>query len=116
MRSCQLLWLPTPGIFLITVLMEAEFGAHDVAVDQASVRIVVGEAGLGSGAYGDVEERRGHRGPRHSSARIHRVGAVAGAVGDPTEAAAVGHRGSHGATAGRNPMSEPHALPFPAHF
>jgi len=40
----------SPGIFLVTVLMEAEFGARDIAVDQASVRIVVGEAGLGSGA------------------------------------------------------------------
>src|SRR5258708_37357085 len=80
--------------------MEAEFGAGGVAVDQASVRIVVGEAGLSSGAYGDVEERRGYRGPRRSGAGIHRVVAAAGAVGDPTEAAAVGHRGRHGVTAG----------------
>src|SRR5260370_12552544 len=101
MRSCQLLWLPTPGIFLITVLMEAEFGACDVAVDQASVRIVVGEAGLSSGAYGDVEESRGHRVPRRSGAAIHRVGAVSGAIGDPTEAAAVGHHDPHGFTPAR---------------
>src|ERR1700674_2013309 len=89
----------SPGIFLVTVLMETEFGARDVAVDQASVRIVVGEAGLSSGAYGDVEESRGHRGPRPSGAGIHRVVAVAGAVGDPTEAPAVGHRDRHGMTA-----------------
>jgi len=42
----------SPGILFVTVLMEAEFSACDVAVDQASVRIVVGEAGLGGGAYG----------------------------------------------------------------
>src|SRR5712691_8814514 len=79
-----------PGILFVTVLMEAEFGARDVAVDQASVGIVVGEPSLGSSAYSDIEERLRHRGPRRSSVRIYGVVAVARAAGDPTEAAAVG--------------------------
>src|SRR5260370_37826984 len=68
------------GIFFVTGLMEAEFGARDVAVDQASVRIVVGEGGLGSGAYGGIQEHRGPRGPRRSGAGIHGVVAVARAI------------------------------------
>src|SRR6266852_2620044 len=60
----------SPGILLVTVLMEAEFGARAVAVDQASVGIVVGEPGLGSGTYSEVEERLGHRGPGRSGVGI----------------------------------------------
>src|SRR5216684_7569316 len=51
----------SPGILLVTVLMEAEFGARDVAVDQARVGIVVGKPGLGGGTRGEVQERTGHR-------------------------------------------------------
>ena len=35
-----------PSILLVTVLMEAEFSARDVAVDEAGVGIVAGESGL----------------------------------------------------------------------
>jgi hypothetical protein len=41
----------SPGILLVAVLMEAEFRASDVAIDQASVGIVVGEPRLGGGAF-----------------------------------------------------------------
>jgi hypothetical protein len=64
-------------------MMEAESGARDVAVDQASVRVIVGEAGLGTGAYGNVQESRRLRGPGRSGAGIHGLVAVAGAVRDP---------------------------------
>ena len=40
----------SPGIFLITILMQAEFGARHIAIDQARVGIIVREPGLGSGA------------------------------------------------------------------
>src|SRR5712691_10847170 len=53
----------SPGILLVAVLVKAEFGARDIAIDQASVGIIVGEPGLGSGTCSDVEERPGHCGP-----------------------------------------------------
>ena len=39
----------SPCIVLVAVPMQTQFGAHHVAVDQASVRIIIGESGLGSG-------------------------------------------------------------------
>jgi hypothetical protein len=53
----------SPAILLVTVLMKTEFGTWDVAVDEASVGIVVREPGLGSGTYGDIEECRGAQVP-----------------------------------------------------
>src|ERR1700688_2859039 len=44
----------SPGILLVAVLMQTEFGAGEVAVDQASVGIVLSEPGLGSGTRGEV--------------------------------------------------------------
>jgi hypothetical protein len=38
---------------------QAGFGTRDVAVDQASIGIVVGEPGLGSVDYSEVEEPSG---------------------------------------------------------
>jgi hypothetical protein len=35
----------SPGILLVAVLMKTEFGPRDVAIDQASVRIIVREPG-----------------------------------------------------------------------
>lgn len=52
-----------PGIFLITVLMQTESRSSGVAVDQASIGIVLGESGFGSGAHGEIHERIGHGGP-----------------------------------------------------
>jgi hypothetical protein len=46
----------SPGIILVAILMEAEFGAGDVSVDQASVGIVGGEPRLSGGACGKVQE------------------------------------------------------------
>src|ERR1035438_864193 len=53
-----------PGVLLVAVLMEAEFGSREVAIDQAGVGIVSGETCLGGGARGQVEESRWHRRPR----------------------------------------------------
>ena len=39
-----------PGILLVTILMQPEFGAGGIAVDQAGVGIVGGEPGIGGGA------------------------------------------------------------------
>jgi hypothetical protein len=39
----------SPRIFFIAILMKAKLGARDIAVDQASVCILAGEAGGGSG-------------------------------------------------------------------
>src|SRR6266542_247368 len=96
----------SPGILFVTILVKAEFGACDVAVDQASVRIVVGKSGLGSGIHGNVEKRARHRGPWRSGVRILGVVAVTGAVGHPADAATVGHGHRHGVTAGCNQVAE----------
>src|SRR5262245_43815289 len=92
----------SPGILLVAVLMKAEFSARDIAIDQASVGIIVLESSLGGGTCSDVEERAGHRRPRNSSVGIHRLVAVAGSVGYPTDTTAVGHRDRHCVTAGRD--------------
>jgi len=71
---------PLAAGLLVTVLMEAEFGPRGIAVDQASVGIVVSKPRLGSGMHSDVEERLGHRGPGRSGVGIDGGVAVAGAV------------------------------------
>ena len=86
--------------------MQAELGARDIAVDQAGVGIVAGESRLGRGAHGEVEERRGHRGPRDFCVGIQGVVTIAGAVGYPTHASAVGHRDGHGVTTGHHQVAE----------
>ena len=48
-----------PGVLLVAILMQAELGARDIAVDQASVGIVGGEPTLGGGAYGEIAEAAG---------------------------------------------------------
>ena len=96
----------SPGILLITILMEPEFGACVVAIDQASVGIVVDEARFGGGAHGEVQELIGHGGPGSAGIRVYRVVPVAGAVGYPADAAAIRHPDRHGVTAGRNQVAE----------
>src|SRR5690349_14647630 len=44
----------SPSILLVTILMEAELGASDIAIDQASIGIILLEPGLGSGSCSDV--------------------------------------------------------------
>jgi hypothetical protein len=66
--------------------------------------------GIGGGAYGEVEDHSGHHGPGRSGVGICGVLAVAGAAGDPTDAAAVGHRDRHGAAAGRDQVAERRGL------
>src|SRR5439155_7487084 len=75
----------SPSILLVTVLMEAEFGASHIAIDQASVGFIMCKPGLGSGMCSDVEERRGHRRPGRSSLGILRVVAITGLGGYPTD-------------------------------
>ena len=68
----------SPGILLVAVLMKTEFRAGDVAVDQASVGIVVSETGLGGGAYGEVAGM-----PRASRARALQCRDPPGRSGSP---------------------------------
>jgi hypothetical protein len=56
-----------PGIVLVAVLMQAELGTGGIAIDQAGIGVVIGEAGFGGGARGEVEERS-----RASRARARR--------------------------------------------
>src|SRR5215471_2885966 len=44
----------SPSIILITVLVQAEFGAGAIPIDQARVGIIVGEPGLTGSARSDV--------------------------------------------------------------
>src|SRR5262245_33719637 len=106
----------SPGILLVPVPMKAEFGARDIAIDQASVGIIVRELGLGSGTCSDVEEWAGHCGPENSSLGIHGIVAVAGPVGYPTDTTAVGHRDRHCVSAGRNQVADWRPSRNPRHF
>src|SRR5215471_4826709 len=45
-----------PGIVLVAILMETEFGARDIAVDEAGVRIVLFETRFGGRTLGKAEE------------------------------------------------------------
>ena len=92
----------SPGILLVAVLVKAQFGARAIAIDQASVGILVQEPGLRSGTGSDVEECHGHCRPGNASVGIHGIVAVAGPVGYPTDTTAVGHRDRHCVTAGRH--------------
>ena len=46
----------SPGILLVAVLMKAEFGSCDIAIDQARIGIIVVEPRCGRGTYSKVEE------------------------------------------------------------
>src|SRR5262245_9353656 len=46
-----------PGIVLITILVEAEFGACDITIDQAGVGIISGEPGFARSLCGNLEKR-----------------------------------------------------------
>src|SRR5262245_26272606 len=69
-----------PRIVLIAVLMQAEFGAGNIPIDQASIGIIVGESRGGRRSGGHVQERTGHGRPRNSSERIHRIVPIACSV------------------------------------
>lgn len=86
--------------------MEAQFGAGDVAIDQAGVGIVIREPALAGGALREREEASGNRGPRRAGRGIVRVIAIAGAVGHPAHAPAIGHRHRHSEPAGRDEMAK----------
>ena len=88
------------------VPVEAEFGACQVAIDQAGVGIVGDEAGLGGGPHREIQERFGHGGPGGAGIRVGGVVAVAGAVRYPAHTTAVGHGDGHGIAAGRDQMAE----------
>src|SRR5262245_61652851 len=47
----------SPCIVLIAVPMQTQFGPRHVAIDQASIGIIIGESGLGGGFNGDAQER-----------------------------------------------------------
>src|SRR5215475_5896127 len=55
-----------PRILLIAVLMQAEFGAGNIAIDQTGIGIIAGELRGGRCAGGNVQEHAGHRRPRNS--------------------------------------------------
>jgi hypothetical protein len=93
-------------VLLVAVLVQAELGAGGVAIDEAGVGVVAGEAGFGGGAAGEIDKGFGHRRPRSGGRGIDRVIAVAGAVGDPAEAAAIGHGDGHGVSAGDDQVAE----------
>src|SRR5215471_13832280 len=73
-----------PGIILVAVLMQAEFGSSDITIDQAGVRIVLGKAGLRSGACCEAEERGRHGRPGDSTFWVNGIVTVTRSVGYPT--------------------------------
>src|SRR5262249_57563350 len=82
-------------VALVAILVRGGPGAGLVAVDQARVGLEAGEpAGVG-GAGGDVAKDGGQGRPGPPGRRIERVVAIALAIRDPAEAAAVRHRDRH---------------------
>ena len=52
-----------PKVLLIFILVQGEFGARSIAVDQAHIRLETGESGGSGGALGEVQKFRGDRRP-----------------------------------------------------
>jgi hypothetical protein len=76
---------------LVFVLVQGESRAGLVAIDEAGVGREAGESGCGCGAFCEVEEEWRHGRPGCGGVGVDGVVAVALAIGDPAEAAAVGH-------------------------
>jgi hypothetical protein len=93
-------------IKLVLVLMQGHAGAGLVAVDQARIGRESSEAGMQGRLPGQIEERRRHRRPRLSSFGIVGVIAIAGAIGDPADLAAICHCHRHLMTARRHHMAK----------
>src|SRR6266446_2629850 len=77
---------------LVPVLMQGEFWACFVTVDEAGVGEEVGKTGLGSRILGEAQKIGGHGRPGAAAVGIGRIVAIAGSVGDPAKRAAVCHR------------------------
>src|SRR5262249_36779140 len=71
------------GIVLVAILMETEFRARDIAVDEAGVRIVLFETRFGGRALGKAEEGPGHRRPSDSSFWIQGIVSISRSIGHP---------------------------------
>src|SRR5262245_35269067 len=78
----------SPLIVLVAVLMKAELRAGYVTIDQARVRIVICEPGLGGRADSNVEKMRRHGRPGNPRLGIVRIVTVARLVRYPTDTAA----------------------------
>ena len=93
-------------VMLIFVLVQREFGAGRVLVDQAGVRLKMGITGVRCTAPGQVHEARGHGGPGLVGCRVARGVAVAAGARDPAQRAAVAHGHRHGVAAGGLPAAQ----------
>src|SRR5215510_10859020 len=79
--------------------MEREACTRFVPVDQTRIRLETVESPRGGGAHGETPKDRGHRGPGTLSQRIDRIVAIAGSVGHPAGATAIGDCHRHPMTA-----------------
>src|SRR5215471_10681769 len=105
-----------PGIVLVAILMETEFRARDIAVDEAGVRIVLVETRFGGGTLGKAEEGPGHRRPSDSSLWIQGVVPIPRSIGHPADSTAVGHCNRHRVSTGGDEVPERRRARNTLHF
>jgi len=80
--------------------------ARLIAVDQARIRCKCIEAGAFGGLPGKLAKAIRHRRPGPAAFGIAGTVAVAEAIGDPAQAAAIGHRYRHPVTARRHHVAK----------
>jgi len=93
-------------IQLVLILMQGEAGPGLIAVDEAGVGLETRESAGGGGTCGELREESGHGGPRVAGFGIDFGIAIALAIGDPADFAAVGDGDGHAEATGRDHVAK----------
>ena len=93
-------------VLLVFVLVQREFGAGRVLIDQAGVGLKVGVTRLRCGALGQVHQALRHGGPGLTGGRVMGGIAVAAGARHPAQRAAVAHGHRHGVATGGLPVAQ----------